>query len=146
MPFEMQSHFPLGCGDDEKNLIAFIILNYFTIEIRRFGEQAVNGSSIKGVTMRSRGASYPALLEKPVFYCSVMTFMSYRCRACHTGLRSHHTPNEGTFTLCRFSSLLGVLLVTPHETIGMKSNSITDRFIRHVLHVTLYNKDSSMTY
>lgn len=78
MPFEMQSHFPLGCGDDEKNLIAFIILNYFTIEIRRFGEQAVNGSSIKGVTMRSRGASLPALLVKPVFYCSVMTFVSYR--------------------------------------------------------------------
>lgn len=61
----MQSHFPLGCGDDEKHLI---VLNYFMIEIRRFGEQTVEGSSIKRITVRSRGASLIVL-----FYCSIMT-------------------------------------------------------------------------
>lgn len=77
MPFEMQSHFPLGCGDDEKNLIAFIILNDSVIEIRGFGEQTLDGSSIKHTTARSRGASLIALFVKAVFDCSVMTSVSY---------------------------------------------------------------------
>lgn len=33
MAFEMQSYFLLGCSEDEMNLIAFIILNDFVIEM-----------------------------------------------------------------------------------------------------------------
>lgn len=64
MPFEMQSHFPLGCGDDEKNLIACIILNDFMTETLGFGEQTLDGSSIKRTTTRYHAASLIALFVK----------------------------------------------------------------------------------
>lgn len=56
MPFEMQSYFPLGCSDDETNLIAFIILNDFMMGIQKFGEQTDDRPSVRCMIMLSCGA------------------------------------------------------------------------------------------
>lgn len=58
----MQSYFPLGCYSDETNLVAFIILNDFMMEMLKFGKWADGGSTIRCMIMHSCGAPLKPVL------------------------------------------------------------------------------------
>lgn len=113
MPFEMQSHFPLGCGDDEKNLIAFIIGNDFMMEIRRFGEQTVDRSSIKRMTMHSRGA--------PLYSAPRQTVPPPSCRDARVVQMTGVSRRAQEETLLHRAMRQSFILVTLYEMIRKKT-------------------------